>query len=390
MKTISAAKIALPEKCDLAGEYAFRLEAHLAETSDTLLRVAHERGHMAMDEDASVLNMVTMHHKVLDAILARNPPSARAALIDRAAQFFINSLLPYEMLLRQCRESNVALIAERKAIEQQLRQSHKMEAMGQLTSGITHDFNNLLSIIICRAETLLEFTRCDSEQAALANAIIKTVMRGTEMTRRLLTFVRQTPFKLQLINLNECLADIKTMLQCTLGTSIHISTILADGLWLTNTDSSQIEDALTNLAINARDAMPAGGNFRIETANAHLDQKYVAEHKGVKSGDYVLLSVTDNGVGMSPEIIKRATEPFFTTKQIGKGTGLGLSMISDFVQKSGGYMQIESEAGIGTTVNLYLPRGQNEDTGIGTEINTQGLAPTGGEWILLVDTSPVQ
>jgi nitrogen-specific signal transduction histidine kinase/CheY-like chemotaxis protein len=277
------------------------------------------------------------------------------------------------------------LFAERRQIEQLLCQSQKMEAIGQLTAGVAHDFNNLLGVIVGNVELLLETAQGNAKQAELADTLMKNVMGGAELTRRLLAFARQQPLHTSIINLNERLPAITGMLQRTLGENIRVVTALADGLWLTRADASQVENALINLAINARDAMPKGGDFTIETANINLNKRYAAQHPEVVPGDYVMLSVTDTGCGMSPEVIERAVDPFFTTKPLGKGTGLGLSLIYGFIRQSGGHLKIESKVGAGTTVKLYLPKAQSEAANANVETNTPKVAPRGGELILVVD-----
>jgi signal transduction histidine kinase len=278
---------------------------------------------------------------------------------------------------------DAAVRAERRVIEQQLRRTQKMEAMGQLTGGIAHDFNNLLGVIVANADLLLEGVEGNAEHAELANEILRSAMHGAELTRRLLAFARQQPLSSQIVDLNARLPPIIMMLQRTLGEQISLRSSFADGLWQTLVDPSQVENALLNLAINARDAMPNGGTLSIETANVHLDAHYAALHSEVVSGDYVALSMTDTGTGMPPEIIERVTEPFFTTKEAGKGTGLGLSMVYGFAKQSGGHLSIYSDVDVGTTIRLYLPRAQ--EAGDAVDETYDKALPARGEAILLVD-----
>jgi len=376
---------ALLEKQELAKEYERQLEAHLAGPSETALHRAYEWGRGAVGRGMGVLDMAILHHKALNGVLARHPPTARAAIIDKAAIFFTESLSPCEMLLRQCRESNASLLAERKIIERQLRQNQKLETIGQLTGGIAHDFNNLLCIIALNVEVLFESTERNAQQTKLVDIVVKTVARGAELIRRLLAFARQQPLDPSIINLNDRVPDISKMLQQTLGEGIRVSTALADGLWFTRVDAVQLEDALINLAINARDAMPKGGDLTIRTANVHLDERYASQHPGAAAGDYVMLSVTDTGRGMSPEVVIRATEPFFTTKPQGQGTGLGLSMIYGFARQSGGHLEIESKVGAGTVVKLYLPRNEPGVTGADAEAGSSPVLSKGDEFILVVE-----
>jgi len=381
----SSPKGTLQETANLTENYARYLETHLAEPSETVLHHAYELGRQAVSAGISVLDMAVVHHNSLRKILERQPEVAHPLLIDKAALFFTESLSPFEMLLRRYRDSNASLLAERKVIEQQLRQIQKMEAIGQLTGGIAHDFNNLLGVVVGNVELLLEGPQSDPAQTELVKTILKASLRGAELTRRLLAFARQQPLNPRIFNLNERIPDIVRMLHRTLGESINIKTVFAENLWLTVADPSQVEDALVNLAINARDAMPTGGDLTIETTNATLDDRYAARHLDVTSGDYVVLAVTDTGIGMPPEVIERATEPFFTTKKLGQGTGLGLSMIYGFARQTGGHLKIDSKVGVGTTMRLYLPRSRSAGPDIETDANAGRIAPKGGELILVVD-----
>lgn len=275
--------------------------------------------------------------------------------------------------------------AERRIIENQLRHAQRMEAIGHLTGGIAHDFNNLLGVIIGNMDMLLESLQDNADQVELASAALSSALRGGELTRRLLAFARQQPLSARIVDLNERLYDILAMLKRTLSEGIQIRTALADGLWLTRVDPSRIEDAVLNLAINARDAMPNGGILTIETANTPLDEYYAQRYPDVTPGDYVTLSVTDTGTGMPPEVIERAIDPFFTTKEHGKGTGLGLSMVYGFSKQSGGHLNIYSEVGVGTTVRLYLPRAQSDAPDVDDKPAPRKKLPGGGESILLVE-----
>jgi two-component system, NtrC family, sensor kinase len=273
----------------------------------------------------------------------------------------------------------------RAAIEQQLRRSQKMEAMGQLTGGVAHDFNNLLGVIVANADLLLEAVKDNPAQAELVNEILGSAAHGAQLTHRLLAFGRQQPLSAQVVDLNEGLPRIVTILQRTLGEQITIRTVLGDALWRTAVDPTQIEDALLNLAINARDAMPDGGKLTIETANQHLDEEYASLHPEVTPGDYVMLAMSDTGIGMPPDVVERAIEPFFTTKEVGKGTGLGLSMIYGFTKQSRGHLNIYSEVGVGTTIRLYLPRSIDEAGPAEAAPEATAAPAAGGETILLVD-----
>jgi PAS domain S-box-containing protein len=274
-------------------------------------------------------------------------------------------------------------VTARKALEQQLRQAQKMEAIGQLTGGIAHDFNNLLGVIIGSLDLLRE-READGESAELAQEALAGALRGAELTRRMLAFARRQPLQPRIVDLNDTLPGITEMLRRTLGEDIIISTSPAGDLWPALADPSQVEDAILNLAVNARDAMPNGGRLIIETANARLDENYAAQHSEVVPGDYVMLSVTDSGTGMPAEVIERAFEPFFTTKEAGRGTGLGLSMVYGFIKQSGGHVKIYSEPGHGTTVKLYLPKA-TDGTAAPTISHGPVEHPVGNEMVLVVE-----
>jgi len=261
--------------------------------------------------------------------------------------------------LNQSLEMRVtAAIAERETAEEALRQSQKMEAVGQLTGGIAHDFNNLLTVIGGNLDIARRHIGDDGEARvvrALGNAQIGAE-RAAVLTQRLLAFSRRQPLNPLAIDPNRLVTGMSELLHRTLGETIEIETVLAAGLWRVEVDPNQLENAILNLAVNARDAMPAGGKLTIETANTHLDRGYASRNAGVSAGQYVAICVSDTGAGMDSATLGRAFEPFFTTKEVGKGTGLGLSMVYGFVKQSGGHLKIYSEEGEGTTVRIYLPR----------------------------------
>lgn len=246
--------------------------------------------------------------------------------------------------------------AERRELaEQALRQSQKMEAVGQLTGGVAHDFNNLLTIIIGNLGIAKRGVVEARAERALNNALIGAE-RAAQLTQRLLAFSRRQPLNPRVLDVNKLIGSISDLLVRTLGENIELESIGAAGLWKVEADASELESTLLNLALNARDAMPEGGKLTIETSNAYLDEEYCQHHAGVTPGQYILIAVTDNGGGMSAETIDRAFEPFFTTKEAGKGTGLGLSQVYGFMKQSEGHVKIYSESGEGTTIKLYLPR----------------------------------
>jgi PAS domain S-box-containing protein len=267
--------------------------------------------------------------------------------------------------------------------DEALRKSQRMEAIGQLTGGIAHDFNNLLTIITGNHE-LLEMDLQDAGQRDLLKRANDAALMGARLTHRLLTFARRRRLDPVVLDLNEQVLSMAELLRRSLGEAIALGTLLVPHLWAVRADPSEVENAVLNLAINARDAMPNGGKLVIETANVVLVEQDLAKEIGVIPGDYVRLSVSDTGVGMSPEVLARVFEPFFTTKETGKGTGLGLSVIYGFVKQSGGHVTAYSEVGKGTTVNLYLPRaGALDDKGAPAKENL-ALGVT-GETILLVE-----
>jgi signal transduction histidine kinase len=260
----------------------------------------------------------------------------------------------------EAQASSAALRGEMNAREEAegaLRQMQKMESIGQLTGGIAHDFNNMLAIVLGNLDLAQRRLESDPKRA---NASIDHAREGAEraatLTARLLAFSRQQPLAPEPVDANKLVASMSELLRRTLGEQVMVETVLAGGLWRTHADVGQLENALVNLAVNARDAMPGGGRLTIETANAHLDDAYAAQRADVAPGQYVLICVTDTGTGMSAEVIERAFDPFFTTKPVGKGTGLGLSQVFGFVKQSGGHIAVYSESGEGTTIKLYLPR----------------------------------
>ena len=246
-------------------------------------------------------------------------------------------------------------ITQRKLAEERLRQAQKMEAIGHLTGGVAHDFN-LLAIVLGNLELLQEHLGKQPQLQDLVRRALTAADRGATLVQRLLAFSRQQPLRAQPIDLNGLVIGMIDLLRRTLGETIRIETVFAEDLWRPLVDPAQLENALLNLALNARDAMPRGGQLTIETANVRLDAAYAAAHEDVQPGDYVMLAVSDTGVGMAPAVLERAFEPFFTTKEVGKGSGLGLSMVYGLVKQSGGSVNIYSTEAQGTTVTVYLPR----------------------------------
>ena len=268
--------------------------------------------------------------------------------------------------------------------EERLRQAQKMEAVGQLTGGVAHDFNNLLAVIIGNAETVEEQLGGGDKSA---QAIIRAADRGAELTQRLLAFSRRQPLHSEEIDLEQLTHGMGHLLRRSLGETIEVEISSASGLWNALADHGQVENALLNLAINARDSMPDGGKFIIAAANETLDKSHMATQWELSPGEYVVLSVSDTGIGMTPEVLDHVFEPFYTTKEVGEGSGLGLSMVYGFAKQSGGGAVIHSEPGHGTTVKIFLPRGGEVTHRAAPE--KVAVAPLGhGETVLLVEDDP--
>lgn len=281
------------------------------------------------------------------------------------------------------RQLDARAAAETALLQQQQRfaEAQRLESLGQLTGGVAHDFNNLLTVIVGSADSLLN--RVSAELRPRVDAILYAADNATALIKQLLAFSRRQALQLSPVDMNATVTSMEEMLRRSLGARVETEFVLAPNLWRAYADRAQIESALLNLAINARDAMPEGGKLTIETHNAHLDAHYAAQNADVTAGDYVALAVTDTGTGMTPEVRERAVEPFFTTKEVGKGSGLGLSMIYGFARQSKGHVKIYSEIGRGTTVRLYLPRAVHEEeaTPSGGDAETTG----GTETVLVVE-----
>lgn len=284
-------------------------------------------------------------------------------------------------------EAFYAEVENRQALEANLRQSQKMEAVGQLTGGIAHDFNNLLTIIIGNLQMALKREHEAKVQRMLSNALAGAE-RAAGLTRRLLSFSRRQPLDPRLVDANRLIAGLSDLLNRTLGERVSIETVVSAGLWQTEVDTPELESAIINPAINARDAMPDGGKLTIETGNAFLDEDRCRLFEDLEPGPYVTISVTDTGCGMPAEIAEKATEPFFTTKPAGEGTGLGLSQVYGFAKQSGGHLRIYSEPGEGTTVRMYLPRSLSSAPETAPLAPAERLQPGAGETILVVEDDP--
>ncbi|KAA3451154.1 histidine kinase [Mesorhizobium sp. SARCC-RB16n] len=310
-----------------------------------------------------------------------------AYTVRQSRRRFREVVVAQEELMRK----NIELgneIQTREKAESQIRQMQKMEAVGQLTGGIAHDFNNMLAVILSAMNLARrKLKRGEHDIEKLVEAATDAASRAADLTSRLLAFSRLQPLAPQVVDTNRLLTGMSDLLRRALGEGIRIETVLAGGLWKTHADPSQIENAILNLAVNARDAMENEGKLTIETVNSHLDEAYASTHAEVTPGQYVMIAVTDTGAGMSPEIIARAFEPFFTTKPVNKGTGLGLSQVFGFVKQSGGHVKIYSEPGEGTTIKIYLPRffGPEEPAALAERGKSAAKAT---ETILVVEDDP--
>ena len=283
-------------------------------------------------------------------------------------------------------------MAQRAHAEEALRQSQKMEALGQLTGGVAHDFNNLLTVIMGGLETIgrqLGKLPPGPESARIVRArdmALHGAERAATLTQRLLAFSRRQPLQPQTVDANKLVQGMGDLLRRSLGETVDLETVLTGGLWKTQVDAAQLENAVLNLAVNARDAMPDGGRLTIETANAALDEAYAeGVPEGLAPGQYVMIAITDTGQGMPAPILQQAFEPFFTTKEVGKGTGLGLSQVYGFVRQSHGHVAIYSEVGVGTTIKIYLPRHHGEEPVAGETAQLDASLLVGDERVLLVE-----
>ena len=334
------------------------------------------------------------HEQLITGIAAQAAVAIDNARLYQASRKELDERRRAEAALLELNESLEdrvrAAVLEQQRTEEALRQAQKMEAVGQLTGGIAHDFNNLLTVVTGNVDMASRSLAAANIHDPRAQRALDNAMKGAEraasLTQRLLAFSRRQPLSPKPIDVDKLVVSMSDMLNRALGETVQLEIVTSPGLWRVEADPNQLESALLNLAVNARDAMPAGGNLVMETANARLDEEYSAAHAEVAPGQYIVIAVTDTGSGMPRHIQERVFEPFFTTKEVGKGTGLGLSMVYGFVKQSGGHIKIYSEEGQGTTIKLYLPRLHSEVSSEEESHLSQGLEESpASETILVVE-----
>ena len=347
--------------------YGYSREDTLGRNTHELLQTKHPQGVAHIDQ-------LLMQHGHWSGELQHTTRDGQQITVESRMTLF-PSPGGERLVLESCRD-----ITARRAAEESLRQSQKMEAVGQLTGGIAHDFNNLLTIILANLQLLDDELPADSLPKELVESATRAAHRGSDLTRKLLVFARRQRLEAASLDVNELILSMTRMLTRTLGEHIRIEHALSPGLPDVYADAAQLETVLLNLIINARDAMPQGGELAISTTETDVDQ--TTDDARLSPGPYVVVMVSDTGIGMPPEVAARAFEPFFTTKEAGKGTGLGLSMVYGFAKQSGGHVQLASQPGHGTTVTLYLPQAKEADATFELAANAR---PTGSEGILLVE-----
>jgi NO-binding membrane sensor protein with MHYT domain/CheY-like chemotaxis protein len=342
--------------------------------------------------------VTAMHYTAMESTYCFAAPDQRGAgaVLDQsvfaAVTALIASLVVVLALVAVIFDRRVAVEASKRAevmdshrrTSEQLLQAQKMEAVGQLTGGVAHDFNNILTIVLANADAIVEDEAVPPHVARRAQQICDAGKKASELTRQLLAFSRRQILKPERSDLSDIVASTGQMMRRTLGEHVVVQTVGSAHLWLVNVDRTQVETSLINLCINARDAMPTGGRITIETKNVTLDRDYaLSQEDELAAGEYVMLSVSDTGSGMLPEVAKRAFEPFFTTKSVGQGSGLGLSMVYGFMRQSNGHIKIYSEVGQGTIVKMYFPR--SDATTAAPAPARREAAPGGNERILVVE-----
>jgi signal transduction histidine kinase len=363
----------------------FELDFRIIRVNDQALRWLHARRLPFYDEAGNPFRVLGVSVDITERKLELAELQHSAEALEAAVKQRTREL---ESRTRELEHENEA----RRRAEEALRQAQKMEAVGQLTGGVAHDFNNLLTIVLGG----LDIIGRQLEKLPAATAIeritrardmsLQGAQRAVTLTNRLLAFSRQQALAPQALDANKLVAGTSDFLRSSLGGAVELETVLGGGLWRTFADPNQLENALLNLTLNARDAMPNGGKVTIETANSYLDEAYVASlSEPVETGQYVMIAVADNGAGMDAATRERAFDPFFTTKGVGKGTGLGLSQVYGFVRQSGGHVKIYSEIGQGTTIKIYLPRSRVEEADSDAKKSLVGASAIGAETILVVE-----
>jgi signal transduction histidine kinase/CheY-like chemotaxis protein len=340
-----------------ARQYAAALESHLTDPGEAALHQAYELGRMALNENLGVLAITLLHHESLRALALGGDEPANAA---KAAQFLAECLSPFEMMLLGFREANARLtalndrltaeIAERQRAEAALARAQKLQAIGHLAGGVAHHFNNLLTVMLGNLDGLSEAISANDAVAQRLAMVLRAAQRGAALTKQLLAFAGVQPLKPEVIDAAPQLRDVSMLLAGSLRGDITIATDIPADLWAIEIDPAELQLALLNIGLNARDAMPRGGTLQITAVNRTLHD----DRLGL-DGKYLVVAIADNGTGIAPEVLPRVFDPFFTTKDVGAGTGLGLSQVHGFAAQSGGAVDIESALGKGTTVRLYLP-----------------------------------
>jgi NO-binding membrane sensor protein with MHYT domain/nitrogen-specific signal transduction histidine kinase/CheY-like chemotaxis protein len=310
--------------------------------------------------------------------------AAVTALIASLVLVLALAAVIFDRRIAEEASKRAAVVDSHRRTSEQLFQAQKMEAVGQLTGGVAHDFNNILTIVLANADAIVEDQSVPPHIARRAQQICDAGQKASDLTRQLLAFSRRQLLKPEQCDLSDIVASTGQLMRRTLGEHIVVQTVGAANLWTTNVDRTQVETTLINLCINARDAMPKGGRITLETRNVTLDRDYVLHQEDdIAAGEYVMLSVSDSGEGMPPDVLKRVFEPFFTTKPVGRGSGLGLSMVYGFIRQSNGHIRIYSEVGQGTAVKLYFPR--SGSSAAATAPAGRKAPPGGSERILVVE-----
>ncbi|HEU0223383.1 MAG TPA: ATP-binding protein, partial [Paracoccaceae bacterium] len=366
---------------------------HLPVTSYLAVPVASRSGEVIgglFFGHAEPARFTERHERLLEGIAGQAAVAIDNARLFESTQREIAERSRAEEALRELNQSLeqriAAAIAERERAEEALRQAQKMEAVGQLTGGIAHDFNNLLTVIVGNLEMLEPKLGEDEGSHVILREAQEAAELGAQLTERLLAFGRRQPLNPKLVDVGKLVSEFADLLRRTLGEIIQMRTVVEGRRLHAIVDPSQLQNALLNLGINARDAMPNGGRLTIEITSTYLDVDFTRMHPDLSTGLYIMVSVSDTGVGMSSEVRERAFEPFFTTKEVGAGTGLGLSQVYGFAKQSGGHVQLYSEVGHGTTVRLFLPSA-DPDPGTGTDELEAGAQPlqAQGETILVAE-----